>query len=392
MRNYRDLVRLVGIGLGLLLSLVGCIGPDQHFPPGSPLWHQANPARVGADASHRHRVLVAVLDGGIDYNIPSLQRNIHSFGPGLGWDTLGQDHFPYFTVLNPRNGADMSEELNVAEHGTHVCQLVALTNPQIGLLPIRVLPLTLTEEEDRNSDSTDPRFLAEMSVRVFERLNEGLRFAAAQGATIVNMSLGISLEEIAAHLRGTVLERLETTLVAPMRDEWSQMLFVVAAGNESTNLTRIGQSVPATLPLPSLLSVGALKDHRTISYFSNYGRYVDVYVRGSDIASAVPGGIRKKMSGTSMASPLVAHLAAEIKILLPSLTPAELRALIINTADERTLSVEKEENAVTAKVQQRHVRVVNMRKAREIARKLAANPALAKHWLTAPFPHGGATE
>jgi subtilisin family serine protease len=62
--------------------------------------------------------------------------------------------------------------------------------------------------------------------------------------------------------------------------------------------------------------------------FTSYGDTVVVYANGYDVESYVPGGSRMKKSGTSMASPDVANLAAKLIALDPSLTPVQVIELI----------------------------------------------------------------
>jgi DNA-binding NarL/FixJ family response regulator len=67
--------------------------------------------------------------------------------------------------------------------------------------------------------------------------------------------------------------------------------------------------------------------------FTNTGESVDFYANGFEIESVVPGGDRIKMSGTSMAAPQVANLAAKLLALNPRLTPTQLIRLIARGAE-----------------------------------------------------------
>jgi subtilisin family serine protease len=104
-------------------------------------------------------------------------------------------------------------------------------------------------------------------------------------------------------------------------------LFVCAAGNSNRNAA-FGQDVPASLHLPNLLTVGAVNQAGEETNFTSYGDTVVVYASGYEVESYVPGGWRRRMSGTSMASPNVANLAAKLIALDPSLTPVEVIDLI----------------------------------------------------------------
>jgi subtilisin family serine protease len=66
--------------------------------------------------------------------------------------------------------------------------------------------------------------------------------------------------------------------------------------------------------------------------FTTEGKSVDFYANGYEIESFVPGGERMKFSGTSMASPQVANLAAKMLSINPALSPIEIISTIRSTA------------------------------------------------------------
>jgi subtilisin family serine protease len=104
-------------------------------------------------------------------------------------------------------------------------------------------------------------------------------------------------------------------------------LFVCAAGNSNHNAA-FAQDVPASLHLPNLITVGAVNKMGMETGFTSFGDTVVVYANGDQVESYVPGGSKMRMSGTSMASPNVANLAAKLIALDPSLTPVQVIELI----------------------------------------------------------------
>jgi subtilisin family serine protease len=140
---------------------------------------------------------------------------------------------------------------------------------------------------------------------------------------------------------GTPEERAELSrrIFAPLRDGLEEamraapgILFIAGSGNEDNDVD-FAEYVPAGLRLPNLLTVGAVDDQDRFTTFTTTGENVELYANGFRIPSVVPGGRTIPFSGTSMAAPQVANLAAKILALRPGLTPAEVISLIRENAD-----------------------------------------------------------
>ncbi|WP_330277711.1 S8 family serine peptidase [Lentzea sp. NBC_00516] len=139
--------------------------------------------------------------------------------------------------------------------------------------------------------------------------------------------------------------------------EGKGVLNVAAAGNENYNLasksrdtTSPNDSTPATrtvtnacLSVPTelsgVVSVASITSGNAKSSFSNFGTdKIHISAPGDSVYSTVPGGGYGSKSGTSMASPHVAGVAALLKSTNPTATPAQLRTLLATQADDLSCS------------------------------------------------------
>ncbi|MDH5581823.1 MAG: S8 family serine peptidase, partial [Bdellovibrionales bacterium] len=111
-------------------------------------------------------------------------------------------------------------------------------------------------------------------------------------------------------------------------------IVIAAAGNDSKNIDN-RKVYPASFENESLFVVASTTSYGGLSYFSNYGtKNVDIAAPGSSVYSTVIGNRYQSMSGTSMASPVVAGLAAEVLSRFPELGPVELKQTLMNTVNK----------------------------------------------------------
>ena len=204
-----------------------------------------------------------------------------------------------------------------ALHGTHVSGIIAaVRNNNIGIngiatdvkiMPVRAVP---------NGDERD------------KDIANAIRYAVDNGAKIINMSFG----KYYSPDKKTVDDAVQYALS-------KDVLFVHAAGNDSKNsdqeISFPNRELLSGTIVPNWIEVGASsykKGKHLIGSFSNYGKLkVDLFAPGVDIYSTIPNNKYTTESGTSMASPATAGVAALIKSYFPELTAEEIKAVLMES-------------------------------------------------------------
>jgi len=200
-------------------------------------------------------------------------------------------------------------------HGTHVAGIIgAARNNGVGMNGIadNVKIMMIRAVPDGDEHDKD--------------IAEAIRFAVDHGAKVINMSFGKAFSPEQKWVEAAFR-------YAAKKD----VLIVKAAGNDSENIDSL-PSYPTTRYMkgdklmPNVLTIGASGPIGTslIAPFSNYGKtMVDVFAPGVRIYSTVPGDkTYAAMSGTSMASPVTAGLAAMLKSYFPKLTAVQIKKVI----------------------------------------------------------------
>jgi len=244
--------------------------------------------------------------------------------------------------LKPAEVKATIEEINAAAnfmHGTHVAGIALAGNPYARLVNARI--------EFGYTMLPDPCPTKELAEKDARNAQAYVDFMKTHGVRVVNMSWGGSVAGIEKELelcgvgktpderKQAARELFEIQKNALTRAMASApgILFVSAAGNENADST-FTESIPAAIALPNLLSVGAVDRAGDEASFTSYGPTVVVHANGYQVESVIPGGERVAESGTSMASPQVANLAAKILAVNPKLAPQQVIALIRDTADK----------------------------------------------------------
>ncbi|MGY1620651.1 S8 family serine peptidase [Geodermatophilus sp. SYSU D00965] len=188
-------------------------------------------------------------------------------------------------------------------HGTHVAGTIAADagSDVEGVAPgVRVLPVKVLGDSGSGWDSW---------------ISSGIVWAADNGADVINMSLG-----------GPGSSSVEASAIAYARSKG--VTVIAAAGNENSS------AMHSPAGLPGVVGVAAVDDTKARASFSNYGPSVDVAAPGVGILSTYLDGDLVFMSGTSMASPHVAGVAALVDATAPGLTPDQVEQALVTSATD----------------------------------------------------------
>jgi len=239
-------------------------------------------------------VTVAIVDTGVDYTHPDLSPQ---FGADKGTDPAGGDNDPQ---------APSGEN-----HGTHVAGIAsATTNNGTGVAGIS------------NSRLLACRALGGGRGSISD-IASSIRYAADNGADIINMSLG----------GGGATDTLRNACDYAVQNG---ALPICAAGNSGSR----GVSYPAKYD--ACMAVSAVDENENLASFSQYGPDLDVAAPGVDVLSTWNDSPYNSISGTSMACPAASGVAALGKAADPDLGPNELRARLKETAVDIGLSEEEQ--------------------------------------------------
>jgi subtilisin family serine protease len=240
------------------------------------------------------QVVVAVLDTGVDSSHSDLSDRI---APG-GFDFADDDTNP-----SDQDG-----------HGTHVAGTIGAHGDNAAGVAgvnwnVRIQPL---------------RFIGEFGGTLADEL-DALNYVAQQHVRIMNGSYGYFGPPSPA----------EKAAFAAAKDT----LFVLAAGNDGVN-NDVAPHYPCSYNLPNIVCVAATDNSDQLADFSNYGKKrVHLAAPGVNVLSTVPTWFNpygyEMFSGTSMATPHVAGVAALALGLVPDLTTKELRRALLKGVDKK---------------------------------------------------------
>lgn len=264
-------------------------------------------------------VLVAVIDSGVDYRHPDLEANIFINSGEIPGNGVDDDVNGYVDDVHGWDFANNDDDpLDDNGHGTHVSGTIgAIGNNQIGVVGVNwqvsILPM---------------KFLNASGIGLTSAAIEAIDYSSLMGADIINASWG----------GGGFSQALQEAIGAATS---GGTLFVAAAGNDGRDTDQTPH-YPSSYDLPGIISVAASNDVDGLAGFSNYGiESVDLAAPGVQISSTVPNGGYGVSSGTSMASPHVAGVAALMRALSPDIGVDEMKQLLLASVDRRPAFVDK---------------------------------------------------
>jgi limonene-1,2-epoxide hydrolase len=248
----------------------------------------------------------------------------------------------FLSTLKPDQYKQAVEEIGLAGnwmHGTHVAGITVAGNPYARIVVGRI-------EYDWHL-LPDPCPSRELFERDARNTQETVDFFKRNHVRVVNMSWGGSVQDIEGQLELCGIGKTPDERKKIAREYFDiqkdaltkafasapDILFVTAAGNSNQDASFV-EDIPAGIVLPNLITVGAVDRAGDEASFTSYGPTVVVDANGYQVESVIPGGEKLAESGTSMASPQVANLAAKMLAVNPALKPTQVIAIIKSTADK----------------------------------------------------------
>jgi subtilisin family serine protease len=305
-RGFRDASQALYASLSAGASMAQTVTPTPTATPPTPFDQTTDTwglqiTRVTASSETGVGVKIAILDSGFDVTHP---------------DFAGRAIVKYSTIANQSNDTD-----DVAGHGTHTTgtalgpKVPGQHEPRYGVgfgADIYVCKVL-----DDSGQGTDQSILA------------GIDWAVSQKCDIISMSLG------RPPLTGEPFSNVYETVAA--RALAAGTLIVCAAGNESDRANGFIAPINHPANCPSIMAVAAIDENAAVAPFSCGGPQLNIAAPGVDVLSSWPTPRDYRvLSGTSMATPYVAGIAA-LWVEKTGLRGAALRTALMANAKKLPL-------------------------------------------------------
>lgn len=269
-------------------------------------------------------VIVAVIDSGARLSHPDLAANLWRNSREIAGNQRDDDGNGIIDDINGINTTTDSVLLQGTPvddhgHGSHVAGIIgAVGNNATGISgvawKVQIMPLKALDSDGYGLSSD---------------IAACIDYALAMGAQVVNASYG------ALSYSGRYSQ---VEYAAMKRCRESGVIFVAAAGNESSNLD-VRRVYPACYPLDNIVSVGATDRRDEFASYSNYGSgSCDLFAPGSEILSLgwqsdTGSSAYRVNTGTSMAAPFVTGALALVRARFPNDTYRQAINRILKSVD-----------------------------------------------------------
>lgn len=262
------------------------------------------------------RPIVAIIDTGVDttHSVFQDSQAIWQNANEIPGNHIDDDNNGYVDDITGWNFYTNSGQMYDDDgHGTHVAGIVLgvsqdIFDSQIAVSKIRIMPLKFLGSDGSGSTSSAIK---------------AIYYAVNNGAQVINNSWGGPNYSSALHEALTYAYENGVVLVS-------------AAGNSGKN-NDSSTMYPANYDVPSNISVAASNDWDMLASFSNFGvSTVHISAPGVSIVSTTPNETFAYSSGTSMAAPFVAGLAAFIWRESPNLTGYQIKSAILDTSEYKS--------------------------------------------------------
>jgi hypothetical protein len=265
-------------------------------------------------------IFIGIVDTGIDYEHEDMKDKIWTNPGETGLDNKGNDKssngidddnngyiddWRGWDFVSSTSSKGDNDPMPGHAHGTHVAGIAAATTGNVrGIAGIaraaKLLPVKVASDNPFSTSVSNSY--------------QGVLYAATMGADIINCSWGSSSRSEA-----------EMEIIAMAASLGS--VIVTAAGNDGDEIAFFPGSYD------DVISVSAVGWNDKRASFSNFHHTVDIAAPGVDIFSSVPGNEYYRMDGTSMASPVIAGVAALVKGQFPDYTPVQIREHLKASSD-----------------------------------------------------------
>ena len=268
--------------------------------------------------SNNNETIVAVIDSGVRYDHPDLINRMWINETEIPNDDIDNDNNGFIDDIYGWNFIDNSNviyninRIKEDNHATHCAGVISSENNNIGVVGVasntntKIMSLKVLQGTD-----ADPNTCSGYTSDIIK----AIKYAEKNGADICNLSLGGPGYNVAFY--NTIKK--------------SNMLFIVAAGNNGQNLSE-NDFYPAKYDCENIITVANLDNSGKLHASSNYNNeIVDIAAPGTYILSTGSDNNYLYMTGTSMATPMVSGAIAFLHCYYPELSLLSLKEVLMES-------------------------------------------------------------